>query len=129
MRLPWYPVHDGFVPTSVPIEPELSTTIMKYGFEGAGHCEGSGDRHAAGSCACASRVAATSVASDASPASPTDLPKTLATLEERNIAGWLPGETKTAVAPPADTRSKPPHAASRFHTAPTPKQRRRRRAP
>jgi hypothetical protein len=33
------------------MDPDVSTASMKYGFEGAGHCAGLGERHAGGSAA------------------------------------------------------------------------------
>ncbi len=49
---------------AVAIELEVSTRIMKYGFDGAGHCAGSGERHDVGSAAdavVAQRTAASNI--------------------------------------------------------------------
>jgi len=43
----WYVEVDGLVQPSM--LPDVSTASRKYGRDGSGHCEGSGDKHAAGS--------------------------------------------------------------------------------
>ena len=57
MRVDAYPLHVGAAPaTLVIIDPDVSTSSMKYGFDDFGHCAGSGLKHAAGSCAAAEFV-------------------------------------------------------------------------
>ncbi|MCK6589828.1 MAG: hypothetical protein L6Q76_19830, partial [Polyangiaceae bacterium] len=55
--------------TAAVIDPDVSNAIMKYGFDGAGHCDGSGDKHAGGSAARAPAGAARAAAMMALPRS------------------------------------------------------------